>query len=237
MFTKSKLFSVIMLFSAYIGAQIPSSTRSKAVLKKQTAILSKSLNENSLKIGNAIFIRIFKESKELELWMQKTGSKEYRLFKTYEICTYGSKGLGPKLKEGDQIAPEGFYYVPKTKMNPNSEYHLAFNLGYPNSYDLAHGRTGSLLMVHGNCVSIGCFAMTDPAIEEIYTLAHYAFENGQAYFRVHCFPFRMTEKKLQAHQLSEWYKFWKNLKEGYDFFEKNKFPPNVNVQGKRYIFK
>jgi murein L,D-transpeptidase YafK len=237
MFTNSLLFSVLTLFCSYVCAQVPSSARSKAVIKKQTTILSKSLSENNLKIGNPIFIRIFKETKELELWIQKTNSKEYLLYKSYEICTYGSENLGPKLKEGDKIAPEGFYYVPKSKMNPSSGYHLAFNIGFPNSYDLAHGRSGSLLMVHGNCVSVGCFAMTDPVIEEIYTLAHHALESGQSYFRVHCFPFRMTEKNMQAHQESEWYSFWKNLKQGYDYFEKNKFPPNVHVEGKRYLFK
>jgi murein L,D-transpeptidase YafK len=123
-------------------------------------------------------------------------------------------------------------------MNPNSSYHLSFNLGYPNTYDRAHDRTGSFLMVHGSFVSIGCFAVTDPRIEEIYTLADAALRNGQPLFRVHCFPFRMTKERLAKLTQPEekWRSFWQNLKEGYDHFEKTKSPPNVTVKDKRYHF-
>ena len=123
-------------------------------------------------------------------------------------------------------------------MNPQSSYHLSFNLGYPNAFDRAHGRTGSFLMVHGNRVSIGCFAMTDARIEEIYTLADAALRNGQPYFRVHCFPFRMTAKRLMnltKHE-EKWRSFWQNLKEGYDHFEQTRLPPNVTVKDKHYHF-
>jgi murein L,D-transpeptidase YafK len=121
-------------------------------------------------------------------------------------------------------------------MNPNSRFHLSFNLGYPNAYDQAYKRTGSALMVHGGRVSIGCFAMTDKKIEEIYALADGALRNGQRFFRVHCFPFRMTDENMKQHRSSEWISFWKNLKSGYDFFENTKLPPDVKVQNGMYVF-
>ena len=122
-------------------------------------------------------------------------------------------------------------------MNPNSTYHLSFNLGYPNKYDKAHDRTGSYLMVHGNCVSIGCYAMTDEKIEEIYTMVDKALDGGQKYVPVHIFPFKMTDNNLKQHSGSKWYSFWLNLKEGYDLFESNKNVPNVEVKDKKYIVK
>ena len=186
-----------------------------------------------LTLGSPIFIRIFKESNELELWVKK--KEEFVLFKTYPICYY-SGVLGPKQKQGDKQSPEGFYYVPANMMNPNSRFHLSFNLGYPNAYDKYHGRTGDYLMVHGNCVSVGCYAMTDELIEEIYTLASAALGTSQSFFRVHALPFRMTNENMSRHKDSEWIDFWKNLKEGYDYFEDKKIPPNVEVEGGVYIF-
>ena len=185
------------------------------------------------KTGSPVFMRIFKEENELEVWM-KTGPR-YDLYKTFRICKY-SGGLGPKLRQGDRQSPEGFYRVGASALNPNSQYHLSFNLGFPNEYDRAHGRTGSYLMVHGNCVSIGCYAMTDKRIEEIYGLAEAALKNGQDYFQVHSFPFRMTDNNMRRHKLSEWYGFWENLKQGYDKFERERIPPKVMVWDKRYVF-
>ena len=184
--------------------------------------------------ANEIFIRIFKEESELELWSRKGG--KFELFKTYPICAW-SGTLGPKLKEGDGQSPEGFYFVKKSQLNPNSNYHLSFNIGYPNHYDRSHGRSGSYIMVHGSCMSIGCYAMTDPLIEEIYHLAKCALDNGQNYFRVHIFPFRMNEANMIKHSSSEWQSFWLNLKEGYDAFETSQIPPNVTSNTERYLFK
>lgn len=186
-----------------------------------------------LRWGAPVFIRIFKEEKELELWVDD--GKVFKHFKTWPICKYSGK-LGPKLKEGDQQAPEGFYFVPRSRMNPRSRFHLSFNLGYPNTYDRAHKRTGSALMVHGNCVSIGCYAMTNARIEEIYSLCDAALKGGQRFFRVHSFPFRMTEANMKRHAQSKWIEEWYNLKQGYDWFEKSKRPPNVTVSVRRYLF-
>ena len=191
------------------------------------------LHAKGLRWGAPVFIRIFKEEKELELWVDN--GKVFKHFKTWPICKY-SGALGPKLKEGDGQAPEGFYFVPRSRMNPRSRFHLSFNLGYPNTYDRAHKRTGSALMVHGNCVSIGCYAMTDAGIEEIYSLCDAALMNGQRFFRVHAFPFRMTEVNMKRHGASKWINEWENVKGGYDWFEKVKRPPNVTVRGKQYLF-
>nr|BAM62589.1 carbohydrate degrading protein [uncultured microorganism] len=216
-----------------ISADIPSSRRSRNVISRVKPVIKKELEKHGLEIGSPIYIRIFKKSAELELWVEN--GEVYQLFKKYKICDFSGK-LGPKIKVGDLQSPEGFYFVKPRQLNPSSQFHLSFNLGYPNAYDRAHGRTGSALMVHGNCVSIGCYAMTDNKIEEIYTLVDASFRNGQSFFRAHVFPFRMTEENMIKHKSSKWYSFWDNLKEGYDIFERDKRPPNVTVNNKRYVF-
>jgi len=226
---------MILLSTTLMSQTIPSSQRSKTAIKNLTPQLETQFKQSGLQFGNPIFIRIFKQEAALEIWIKKADG--FKLFKTYPICTFGFGGLGPKLAEGDGKAPEGFYFVTAKQLNPYSSYHLSFNLGYPNAYDRAHSRTGSALMVHGNCVSVGCYAMTDAKIEEIYTIANAAFTNGQDFFRVHVFPFKMNNKNMLKHKNSEWLGFWNNLKEGHDYFENNNHnPPNVLVTNKRYIF-
>ncbi len=192
------------------------------------------LTDQGFELGNPIFIRILKQSRELEVWIERENG-EFELFQTYRICAH-SGDLGPKLQEGDGQAPEGFYHVSKGALLPTSRYHRAFNLGFPNQYDRALGRTGSYLMVHGSCVSIGCYAMTDVGISEIYQMAESALQSGQPFFRVHIFPFRMTEDTLASTTDSPWFAFWGNLKEGYDYFEVHKRPPNATVTDKKYVF-
>lgn len=135
------------------------------------------------------------------------------------------------------MTPEGFYFFKEGALNPQSSYHLSFNIGYPNAYDRSLGRTGSLIMVHGSTVTAGCYAMTDAKIEEIYTLVNEAFRGGQSFIRFHSFPFRMTDERMARAKKSPHYAFWQNLKEGYDAFEETKNPPNTEVQGGRYVFK
>ena len=212
---------------------VPSSQRSRTAIGRVAPSLVQDLQSAGLAYGNPVFLRIFKEERELELWVGKGST--YQLFRTYPVVAMSGK-LGPKLREGDRQAPEGFYFVSPSRMNPNSRFHLSFNLGYPNKYDRAWGRTGSALMVHGNKVSIGCFAMTDAKVEEIYALSDAALRNGQKFFRVHVFPFRMTERRMNEARPEKWYSFWKNLKEGYDLFEKTRIPPNVLVQDRKYVF-
>ncbi len=199
-------------------------------LSPQTAAL---LAEKGMSVEQPILMRIFKAESELEVWKQKDDGHYYH-FKTYPICAY-SGGLGPKLKQGDRQAPEGFYLIDKDLMNPRSKYHLAFNIGFPNAYDRALNRTGSNLMVHGDCTSSGCYAMTDAVVEEIFNLAREALTSGQENFQLHAFPFRMTAANLAAHREDDWYEFWANLKEGYDYFETTRLAPSLAVCGSRYV--
>ena len=184
--------------------------------------------------GEAMVIRIFKQEQVLEVW-KRTNTGSFKLFKTYEICAY-SGDLGPKMKEGDRQSPEGFYTITPGLMNPRSSYYLAFNTGFPNKFDRAHGRTGTDLMVHGDCSSRGCYAMTDQGIAEIYALARETFKGGNPSFQLQIFPFRMTAAKLAQQASSEHLSFWKDIKEGYDLFELTKTPPVWDVCDRQYIF-
>ncbi|MER8437749.1 murein L,D-transpeptidase [Mesorhizobium sp. M1312] len=181
-----------------------------------------------------VMARIFKEEGKLEIWKAKTNGR-YDLVASYDICKWSGK-LGPKFTEGDRQAPEGFYTVRPAQMNPRSSYHLAFNIGYPNAYDRANGRTGSHLMVHGACSSSGCYSMTDAQIEQIYAFGRDAFQGGQTEFQIQAFPFRMTAANMARYRKDPNYEFWKMLKVGYDNFEITKVPPKVNVCEKRYVF-
>ncbi len=226
---------LILPFTHLFAQKVPSSERSRKAIQKVAPRLKKELAEAGLQYGAAIYIRVFKEEKELELWVRK--KDHFVLFKTYPICTYGFGSLGPKLRQGDGQAPEGFYFVKPNQLNPLSKFYLAFNIGYPNRYDRLHKRTGSAIMVHGNCVSIGCFAMTDKKIEKIYAMADAALRNGQSFFQIHIFPFRMTKANMEKHKSSEWYSFWQNLKEGYQLFEiYGNLPAKVGVKNGRYVF-
>lgn len=191
------------------------------------------LASHGLALGNSIFMRIFKREFELELWMMRDG--RFHRFATYPICKWSGE-LGPKLKEGDRQAPEGFYTVDQSQLNPNSAWHRSFNLGYPNAFDQAHSRTGSFLMVHGGCGSIGCYAMTDPVIDEIWKIVTAALRGGQSRFQVQVFPFRMTERNLARHDGSPLESFWTTLKAGYDMFEDGQIPPRVSVCNGAYAF-
>ncbi len=213
----------------------PPAVSAAAIAARVRPALEHDLAEHGLKFGDPVFIRAFKEELQLELFVLNRKTGKYDLFRTYPIAK-ASGTIGPKLAEGDWQVPEGFYRVPPSAMNPNSRFHLAFNIGYPNEYDRLLGHTGSAIMIHGNQVSIGCLAMTDEKIEEIYTLCSAAHAGGQASFQVHIFPFRMTDERLNKETKSYWLDFWKNLKEGYDAFEKSHTPPTVTAKKGQYIF-
>ena len=181
-----------------------------------------------------IMMRIYKQEDMLEVWKAK-GNGRYALVKEYEICKW-SGILGPKFKEGDRQAPEGFYNIRPHQMNPKSSYYLSFNMGYPNTFDRAHGRTGSNLMVHGACSSAGCYSMTDEQVLEIYAFAREAFRGGQPAFQVQAYPFRLTAENMAANRNNKHYEFWQMLKIGYDHFEITKRPPKVNVCGGEYVY-
>jgi len=181
-----------------------------------------------------ILVRIFKEESELEVWKEdKTG--RFALLRTYPICRWSGE-LGPKIKQGDRQAPEGFYTITPGLMNPNSNYYLAINTGFPNAYDRANDRTGQFLMIHGDCSSAGCYAMTDEQIAEIYALARESFFGGQKSFQIQAYPFRMTPLNMAKHRNSPHVAFWKMLKQGYDHFEVTRAEPKVDVCEKHYVF-
>ncbi|MCW1885873.1 hypothetical protein OKA04_14130 [Luteolibacter flavescens] len=227
---------VILPEERAVSSDIPGPERAKAAAARVRPELERSLAVKGLHFGDPVFIRAFKEEGQVEAWMRRRDTGKYEHFRTWDVAAQSGKP-GPKMAEGDGQVPEGFYFVPPAAMKPDSTFHLAFNIGYPNAYDQHHGRTGSFIMIHGNCVSIGCLAMTDPKIEEIYTLCDAALKKGQPYFRVNLFPFRMTSERLAREEGSEWFDFWTNLKEGYDHFESTHVPPQAEVTGGRYEFK
>ena len=194
--------------------------------------LAADLAAADLRFGAPVLLRIFKHEHELEVWVDD--GARFRRFRTYPICTF-SGAPGPKLRQGDGQAPEGFYSVGAGQLNPYSSYHLSFDLGYPNAYDRAHGRTGSLLMVHGDCVSIGCYAMGDAQIEQIYTLVAAALAGGQRRVEVHAFPFRYATPPDPHWRRGEWGAFWAELEPAYRALEATGKAPVVRVVGRRYV--
>lgn len=190
------------------------------------------LSEKGMTAGSPVMIRIFKGESELELWLQKDG--RFELFSTYRIC-FWSGSLGPKLREGDRQAPEGFYSIGPEQLHLKGRQPRSLDLGYPNALDRANARTGSYILVHGGCRSIGCYAMTNPAMEEIFALSEQALRQDQQRIQVHAFPFRLTEDNLKAFTDHAWYGFWLNLKEAYDTFELTRMPPRVGVCEKKYL--
>ena len=179
-------------------------------------------------------IRTYKKEAELEIWKMKSNG-EYALLKTYPMCRWSGQ-LGPKKREGDMQVPEGFYSIAPGQMNPNSHYYLAFNVGYPNAYDRAYGRTGGNVMVHGVCSSAGCFSMTDEQVADIYAIARDSFAGGQREIQLQSYPFHMTAENMAKFRLDPNIDFWKNLKDGSDHFEVTKNEPSVLVCGKHYVF-
>ncbi len=174
--------------------------------------------------GSAMYIRIFKEESQLEVWLKK--DNQFKRLHTYSICNWSGR-LGPKIKEGDHQSPEGFYEISKNQLYPYSRHHLAFNIGFPNAYDRALSRTGTYLMVHGGCSSVGCYAVTNANVDEIYSLMQSAIKKGQNSVPVHIFPFRMTDARLAKETNNQWHSFWQELKTGHDLFEASFIPPSV----------
>ena len=224
---------------AFLLAEIRGTPGQQQLIDRELALttaigrLSSELGAQGLALGDPVFMRIFKENRELEIWLRGGAGGAWQYFRTYAICNY-SGDLGPKLKEGDRQSPEGLYSVRYDQLNPRSRYHLAFNLGFPNDHDRANGRSGSYLMVHGDCVSIGCYAMTDEGIEEIYALAEAALGRGQGQFWVHAFPAHLTKDWLAAQEASPWIAFWRDLKRCYDHFQREGELPAVRIADKRY---
>jgi murein L,D-transpeptidase YafK len=224
----------LALATALGGCETDESVVGARALKPLPAALAGEIDRRNMPRESPILVRIFKEEAELEVWKQDAEGK-FALLKTYPICRWSGE-LGPKIKEGDRQAPEGFYTITPGQMNPNSNYYLAFNLGFPNAYDKANDRTGAFLMVHGDCSSAGCYAMTDEQIQEIYALGRDSFLGGQKSFQVQAYPFRMTPLNMAKHRNSPHLAFWRMIKEGNDHFEVTRAEPHVDVCDKHYVF-
>jgi murein L,D-transpeptidase YafK len=211
------------------GYQIPAKAMKELSPEMLTLLQQKNMPKDS-----PILVRVFKEESELEVWKQDTTGR-YALLKVYPICRWSGE-LGPKKVQGDRQAPEGFYSITPGLMNPNSNYYLAINTGFPNAFDKANNYTGAFLMIHGDCSSAGCYAMTDEQIGEIYSLARESFLGGEKQFQIQAYPFRMTAANLARHRTNPNMPFWKMIKEGNDHFEATHLEPKVDVCEKRYVF-
>jgi murein L,D-transpeptidase YafK len=205
----------------------------RETLTKPAEPVEVALKAAGFELGAPTVIRIFKNEALLEVWMKR--GETFALFKSYPICRF-SGDLGPKIREGDREAPEGYYFVSAKQLLPTSKHHRAFNTGFPNAYDRALGRTGTVLMIHGDCASIGCYAMTDPAIDEIYKIVEASITTNEEPVALHLYPFRMTDKNLAKYKDHQWADYWNNLAEGYRLFEQARLPPTVQVCEGRYHF-
>ena len=215
---------------------LPAANRLASMNERVKPVLEKNLTARGFTLGDQAFIRVFKESREMELWLRAGKATTFSHYRTYTIAAM-SGTLGPKQKEGDMQAPEGFYATTKRLLNIDSRYHVSFNIGYPNALDRHLQRTGSLIMVHGRNVSIGCFAMTDPVIEEIFLIVKAALEDGQSEVPVHCFPFRMTQERMTLAEAGQnrWLDFWRELQPIYQAFEQTRTPPVINTGSGAYM--
>jgi len=236
----ASLVRAIVLSAAFAGAltpvlclgeagnQLPENAAKELSPELLSLLLQKKMPQHS-----PIILRVFKEEAELEVWKQDT-TGHFQILKTYPICRW-SGDLGPKLHEGDRQTPEGFYTITTKLMNPNSNFYLAINTGFPNAFDKANDRDGTFLMIHGNCLSSGCFAMTDEQIGEIYALARDSLLGGPS-FQIQAYPFRMTPANLARHRNNPNMAFWKMLKIGNDHFEATHLQPKVDVCNRSYVF-
>ena len=229
--TSAVLLGALALAGCYAdeGYQLP--TRAMKELSPEMVTL---LAQKNMPKDSPILVRIFKEESEVEVWKQDT-TGQFQLLKLYPICRWSGE-LGPKKAEGDRQAPEGFYSITPGLMNPNSNYYLAINIGFPNAFDKANNYSGAFLMIHGDCSSRGCYAMTDEQIGEIYSLARESFLGGQKEFQVQAYPFRMTAANLARHRTNPNMPFWKMIKEGNDHFEVTHLEPKVDVCDRHYVF-
>jgi murein L,D-transpeptidase YafK len=229
--TLAVLAGALMLAGCYgdEGYQLP--TRAMKELSPEMLSL---LDQKNMPKDSPILVRIFKEESELEVWKQDT-TGQFQLLKVYPICRWSGE-LGPKKTEGDRQAPEGFYSITPGLMNPNSSYYLAINIGFPNAYDKANNYSGAFLMIHGDCSSRGCYAMTDEQIGEIYSLARESFLGGQKEFQIQAYPFRLTPANLARHRTNPNMPFWTMLREGNDHFVVSHMEPKIDVCDRHYVF-
>jgi murein L,D-transpeptidase YafK len=185
-----------------------------------------------------MYVRAFKVERQLEVWVKGDYADAFQLFKVYKVCAT-SGTYGPKRKEGDKQIPEGFYYI--NEFNPNSNYHLALGLNYPNASDAIlsdHQKPGGDIYIHGNCVTIGCLPLTDSLIEQVYFMASVVKDQGQDFIPVHIYPMRYDNPKsveqfnIKTKAKSEVQQFANSIRDAYEYFEDTHQLPAVMINSK-----
>lgn len=210
-----------------------------AYSEKWDGLKEKLINKKINAANYEVLLRVFKQEKTLEVWVKSKAEKVYTHLLDYDICQ-SSGEPGPKRQEGDGQVPEGFYTV--DLFNPTSNYYLSMRVSYPNASDAKKGKRplGGAIMIHGNCVTIGCIPITDDKIKELYVLCLESKSQGNT-IKVDSFPCRLTDsnlEKISTGNSKETIDFWKNIKQGYDLFEKNKGKFSVSIDSKgNYSFK
>ena len=216
-------------------ASIPPSERSERAIENRLATVRALFAAQDVAFPPAeLYFRAFKRERELEVWASSEAGGRMERVATYRICAL-SGNLGPKRSEGDGQVPEGFYKIQYAW--PNSAFHLEMKIGYPNASDkaISRGDPGGAIMIHGACASIGCLAMTDERVEELWTMAK-STAGGEKAVHVHIFPTRAWDEVLGDAAWAEHRRFWTNLREGFDVFEKTRRLPRISIdwQG-RYV--
>ncbi len=195
--------------------------------------LAKEFEERGLKLGSPVFLRVYKQTSEMELWVQR--GPRYVLFKTYGICRW-SGGLGPKFYEGDRQSPEGLYRITTSDLIVNPRWDRAMNINYPNNFDNLNGRGGSGILIHGGCGSIGCFAIQNENVEDVYGAVRAALRGGQVYVPVLALPFRFSALAPEKEDTLRMNEFWADLRRADLLFERDKLPPVAWICDGRYLF-
>ena len=224
--------------TTYANVQKPIGKLSEIFAKAEDSLKKQFAQKKLQWPVNELYVRSFKYDRLLEVWVKTEDKETFKLFKTYKVCMQ-SGSMGPKRFEGDYQVPEGFYYI--NEFNPNSNYHLALGLNYPNVSDKMLSdslRPGNGIYIHGNCVSTGCIAISDTPIEELYVLANSVKEQGQDFIPVHVFPIKYNVKKsfeylAQASKENQpLQKFAISLKMAFDYFEEKKKLPAILINKK-----
>jgi hypothetical protein len=228
-----KISAIILTLSLSACASFDTHVDSRRGLAPQSTNLVTATERAGSTPTSPTLIRIFKETKELELWKMSNNGK-FELVRIYDICTFSGE-LGPKLKQGDRQAPEGFYSISSEQLNYNSIRFLSLNTGFPNPYDRAHNATGNSLMIHGGCDSSGCYAIEDGPVQEVFTSVRDSLRAGQKSVQLQIYPFRMSKWAMYTNSNNKNIDFWRQLKFGYDQFEVTKKPLNVNIVKGKYV--
>jgi murein L,D-transpeptidase YafK len=233
------ILSSVEIMSQTFKAQQSKNSRVKVAIAEKEDSIKQMFQQKKISYPpRRIFIRAFKRERALELWA--SNADKFEFVKQYQFCA-SSGTLGPKRRQGDNQIPEGFYHI--NRFNPASNFYLSLGVSYPNQSDRALGGRGDLggdIFIHGDCVTIGCIPITDDGIKELYLIAVEARSAGQSQIPVHIFPTRMDDAGMRYLERKDGSlrDFWMNLKEGHDFFEKERRLPVVTVDARgRYLFR